>query len=248
MRAPRAGLGTDRGAGRRQPAARPTSRWTPRCTSGCCAAGWRPLRRPASRARTSRRSCSSFFHRESEGVSLAANIRIILRNAALAAEIAVAARGLAVTGPARAETLEVLVVGDVMVDVIAAMSVPLARDSDTPSTVGTSGGGSAANVAAWLAAQGVPDDVRRPRRRRRARPRRGRRLADAGVDVPRVGVDPALPTGTCVVLVEPGGERSMLPDAGANDGLAPGDLPTRCSARARHLHLSGYTLLRDGSP
>ncbi len=32
-----------------------------------------------------------FFHRESEGVSLAANIRIILRNAALAAEIAVAA-------------------------------------------------------------------------------------------------------------------------------------------------------------
>jgi len=32
-----------------------------------------------------------FFHRESEGVSLTANIRIILRNAALAAEIAVAA-------------------------------------------------------------------------------------------------------------------------------------------------------------
>ena len=60
------------------------------------------------------------------------------------------------TVPLGTETLDVVVVGDVMVDVLAAMSGPLARGSDTPSSVTTAGGGSAANVAVWLAAQGVP--------------------------------------------------------------------------------------------
>jgi sugar/nucleoside kinase (ribokinase family) len=152
-----------------------------------------------------------------------------------------------VTGLTGAETLDVLVVGDLMTDVVAAMSRPLARDSDTPAAVTTHGGGSAANVAAWLAAQGVPttyvgrvgNDVL------------GRdavaRLAAAGVDTRWVTTDPALPTGTCVVLVEPGGERSMLPDAGANDRLRPDDLRPDLFRPGRHLHLSGYTLLRDGS-
>ena len=53
-------------------------------------------------------------------------------------------------------------------------------------------------------------------------------------------VDPERPTGTCVVLVEPGGERTMLPDPGAND--APlGPVPA-----GDHLHVVGYALLRDG--
>jgi sugar/nucleoside kinase (ribokinase family) len=150
-------------------------------------------------------------------------------------------------GPLGAETLEVLVVGDVMVDVIASMSVPLARNSDTPSKVVTSGGGSGANVAAWLAALGVRttfvgcvgDD---------ALGRAGLvALSDSGIDVSRVVVDGSRPTGTCVVLVEPGGARSMLPDPGANDVLVPGDLIGSLFRPGRHLHLSGYTLLRDGS-
>jgi sugar/nucleoside kinase (ribokinase family) len=54
--------------------------------------------------------------------------------------------------------------------------------------------------------------------------------------------DPARPTGTCIVLVHPGGERSMIPDAGANDALELRELPA-----GSHLHVTGYTLLRDGS-
>jgi len=150
------------------------------------------------------------------------------------------------TGPLGAETLEVLVVGDVMVDVIASMSVPLARNSDTPSNVVTSGGGSGANVAAWLAALGVRttfvgcvgDD---------ALGRAGLvALSDAGIDVSRVVVDASRSTGTCVVLVEPGGERSMLPDSGANTTLTPADLPQEPFRPGAHLHLSGYTLLNEG--
>ena len=63
-----------------------------------------------------------------------------------------------------------------------------------------------------------------------------------------IAIDPLRPTGTCVVIVEPSGERTMLPDRGANAALAPADLPvdeftrrprtctspaTRCSTPAR---------------
>ena len=148
--------------------------------------------------------------------------------------------------PLGTETLDVVVVGDVMVDVLAAMSGPLARGSDTPSAVTTAGGGSAANVAVWLAAQGVPtsyvgrvgDDAL------------GREsvtaLTDRGVTA-WVSTEPDRTTGTCIVLVEPGGERSMLPDAGANATLTAADLPQRAFRPGGHLHLSGYTLLNPGS-
>jgi sugar/nucleoside kinase (ribokinase family) len=151
-----------------------------------------------------------------------------------------------VTGPRETETLDVVVVGDVMVDVMVRMSGPLARGSDTPSDIATTGGGSGANVAAWLAEQGVRtayvgrvgDDAL------------GRESADAlakaGV-TPWLTIDPERETGTCVVLVEPGGERSMLPDAGANQALAPGDVPAQVFRPGAHLHLSGYTLLSAGS-
>ena len=55
---------------------------------------------------------------------------------------------------------------------------------------------------------------------------------------------PGVPTGTIISLVEPGGERSMLADRGANLALRPGDVPVPPSGG--HLHVSGYTLLDDG--
>jgi len=150
------------------------------------------------------------------------------------------------TQPRGAETLDVLVVGDLMVDVLAVMSGPLARDSDTPSHITTTGGGSAANVASWLAHQGVVtsyvgkvgDD---PLGRESVTA-----LADRGVTA-WVTADPARATGTCIVLVDPDGERSMLPDTGANACLSPDDLPHRACRPGGHLHLSGYTLLHPGS-
>jgi sugar/nucleoside kinase (ribokinase family) len=59
--------------------------------------------------------------------------------------------------------------------------------------------------------------------------------------------DPERPTGTCIVLVGPDGERTMVPDAGANDGLAASDLPDELLSAGAHLHVGGYALLRDGS-
>ena len=140
----------------------------------------------------------------------------------------------------------IVVLGDVMVDVVVRLSEPLARGSDAPARIRFHGGGSAANTAAWLAAAGaepvlvgsVGDDERG----------RGARagLVAAGVDA-RLAVDPELPTGTCLVLVGPDGERTMAPDAGANDALSEGDLFDELLGEGNHLHVSGYSLLRAGS-
>jgi sugar/nucleoside kinase (ribokinase family) len=141
----------------------------------------------------------------------------------------------------------IVVLGDVMVDVVARLSGPVAPGSDSPARVSWGSGGSAANVAAWLAVAGVERPVLAgrvgddPQGRAAAQ-----ELAAAGVDA-RLAVDSERATGTCVVLVSPGGERSMLPDAGANDGLRPSDLPDDVLAPGGHLHVVGYALLREGS-
>jgi sugar/nucleoside kinase (ribokinase family) len=149
-------------------------------------------------------------------------------------------------GPVVAEDHPVVVVGDVMTDVVARISDPLALGSDTAAHVVTRQGGAGANVAAWLAERAVPvvlvgrvgDD---PFGREAAQ-----ELARGGVRT-ALAVDPVRPTGTCVVLVGGDGERTMLPDAGSNSGLAPADLPAGVLATAGHLHVSGYTLLNPGS-
>ena len=135
--------------------------------------------------------------------------------------------------------MTIVVVGDLMVDVVAALPGPLAHGSDTPARITHTQGGSGANVAAWLAAAGA--DVAFAGRAG-ADP-----LGDAavaaltGVTV-AVERDPERPTGTCIVLVHPGGERTMIPDAGANDALELRELPA-----GAHLHLTGYALLREAS-
>lgn len=139
-----------------------------------------------------------------------------------------------------------VVLGDVMTDVIARMAGPLATGSDTPAEIVLRPGGSAANTAAWLGHLGVPvvmvgcvgdDALGRDA---------ARALEGAGV-VPALAVAPGMASGACVVLVDGEGERSMLPDAGANAGLRPGHLPQGAFQAGGHLHVSGYALIREGS-
>ena len=139
----------------------------------------------------------------------------------------------------------IVVVGDVMLDVVARLSRPVAVGSDSEASVSFGGGGSAANVAAWLGFAGaspvlvarVGDDVRGVSA--------GAELRASGVDT-RLAFDGEHPTGTCVVLVGPGGERSMLPDPGANGFLVPEDLPEDVLVAGDHLHVTGYSLVRPG--
>jgi ribokinase len=134
--------------------------------------------------------------------------------------------------------------GDLMVDVVARLFGPLVEGSDSPGVISYVGGGSAANTAAWLTRVGVDsvfvgaigDDP--------AGQGQLESLHALGVDV-RFRVDRMRPTGTCLVLVAPTGERTMVPDPGANLSLMEHDVPTDEFRSGDHLHVSGYALLRD---
>jgi len=137
----------------------------------------------------------------------------------------------------------VVCVGDVMVDVSALLAGPLATGSDTPGSITVRDGGSGANTAAWLASLGVAttfvgcvgDDA--------FGERAVAALSAAGVEA-AVRVHASLPTGTCIVLVGPDGERTMIPSAGANSTLAAADVLTALTFGAsRFLGLVGRALL-----
>ncbi len=141
----------------------------------------------------------------------------------------------------------VLVVGDLITDVVAVLAGPPVTGSDSPAEIRFTGGGQAANTAAWLGALGVPvtlvgavgDDG--PGRDRVAELERG------GVDCAVTRV-PDAPTGTVIVLATPE-ERTMVTERGANLRLTPEAVDAALAAApdAGHLHLSGYTLLDAGS-
>lgn len=134
--------------------------------------------------------------------------------------------------------------GDLMVDVVARLFGPLVEGSDSPGVISYVGGGSAANTAAWLTRVGessifvgaIGDDA--------AGEQQAESLHRLGVDV-RFRVDHTRPTGTCLVLVAPTGERTMVPDPGANLALLEHDVPVDEFSAGDHLHVSGYALMRD---
>jgi sugar/nucleoside kinase (ribokinase family) len=131
-----------------------------------------------------------------------------------------------------------------MVDVLARLPGPLAVGSDTPAPIAFHGGGAAANVAAWLVAAGAQATFLG---RVGADPLGTSALAElaaSGVAV-QADADPTRPTGTCIVLVDPDGERTMVPHAGANAGL--GEVRFELPPGIGCLYVSGYALLEPGS-
>lgn len=137
----------------------------------------------------------------------------------------------------------IVVVGDLVTDVVAALDAPPAAGTDTGARIRFAGGGQGANTAAWLAAEGAPvtlvaavgdDDAGRAR---------VAELTAAGVTC-AVRAHPGTPTGTVIVLTHDG-ERTMINDRGAGLLLSPTDIDTALAAApgARHVHVSGYPLL-----
>jgi sugar/nucleoside kinase (ribokinase family) len=132
------------------------------------------------------------------------------------------------------------VIGDLLEDVVVRTAGPPARGTDTAAVIDRARGGSAANVAVAAAAAGCPtrfvgrvgfDAV-------------GERLVGdlvaAGVEA---RVQRAGRTGCVVVLVEPGGERTMLPDRGAAGELGPID-PAWLDG-VRWVHVPAYSLCAE---
>lgn len=129
-------------------------------------------------------------------------------------------------------------VGDLVEDVVVWLEGPPRRGTDTTARVFRSRGGSAANVVAFAALSGArsrfigrvgDDEVG-------ARLVEGLEACGAEVRVQRAGR-----TGTIVVLVEPDGERTMLPDRAACTELA--DVPADWVEGVQVLHVPAYSLV-----
>ena len=119
----------------------------------------------------------------------------------------------------------VVVIGDLMTDTVAHAALPLLLAAATrPASVTMHGGGSGANIAAWMAADG--GDVAFVGRRGAdiAGRNRDMELMGYGVDARLVMRPGAAATGTCRDVTHKG-ERTMLSDPGANAALSPDDLP-----------------------
>ena len=117
-------------------------------------------------------------------------------------------------------SVNVLCIGDVMLDVIARIEVSPQKinyGSDTTSRISTNGGGAAGNVAAWLTRTSAKSTI-------------VSHLVISGQ-----------PSGVVVVLVDSSGERTMFPDKGANSTLKLTDLPPLDNCQA--VYISGYALL-----
>ncbi|MDQ3218868.1 MAG: carbohydrate kinase family protein [Actinomycetota bacterium] len=132
-----------------------------------------------------------------------------------------------------------LVVGDLVSDIRVAPDGPVAVGEEVAGRISISGGGSAANQAAWLARLGaavtfvgrVGDDL----------------IGSALVEeLERAGVtvgaarDGRYPTGTVACLIGEEGERSLVTSRGANAYLRASDLDESCWAEAEVLVLTGY--------
>jgi ribokinase len=136
---------------------------------------------------------------------------------------------------------EVVVIGDVMLDVVVKPDIDIAPTSDTPSRVRLGRGGSAANMAEVLARGGhhvtyvgaCGDDLG------------GQLFEDT---LRKVGVDAVLErtdttTGVVVAVVDATGQRAMMTDRGANSQLGTEHVTRQLARPFDHLHVSGYTLL-----
>jgi ribokinase len=138
----------------------------------------------------------------------------------------------------------ILAVGDLVWDVLAKPDRMLLPGGDTTGRIALAPGGSAANVAAWVARAGAPAGFV------------GKVGADALGDLiieemRREGVELHVSrtaerdTGVILVLVDRAGQRSMVTNQGADFYLLPEDLPEPALRACRHIHVTAWSLFTD---
>ena len=152
--------------------------------------------------------------------------------------------------PSAPSAPDVVVVGDVMVDTFVLVDRPLSTGVDHPMRLTRRLGGQAANTSSWLALAGLSVHLVAARGEDEDGAWVENRLRLGGVNPHLVRDSEA--TGSCIVVVDPTGERTMFSSPGANCALAEvgrravASLWERLgSTHVAHLHLSGYLLDRD---
>jgi sugar/nucleoside kinase (ribokinase family) len=136
----------------------------------------------------------------------------------------------------------VLVLGDLVLDVVLQASAPIESGTDIPGRVEIRQGGSAANVARWLARLGVKSQLVCAIGRDGAGRSLVAQLQRDGVNVRAVRIA-GHRTGRIGVLVAPSGERSFVADRRAATRMEAKDLKAEWFDRLDLIHLPAYSLL-----
>ncbi|NBO26864.1 MAG: carbohydrate kinase family protein [Actinobacteria bacterium] len=145
------------------------------------------------------------------------------------------------------EKSRICIIGDINVDVITLLSGPLQKNTDTTSTNAITLGGSTCNMAVWLThldvdvdlVSAIGDDVL------------GTwvitQLQAFGVSDKNIKTVSNNRTGTCVILVDETGARSMMPDFGANLVQTVDQNLEELIGESDNVVMSAYTYFRPES-
>ena len=135
-----------------------------------------------------------------------------------------------------------LVLGDLVLDVVMQASAPIESGTDVPGRVEIRQGGSAANVARWLARLGIRSQLVCAIGRDGAGRSLVAQLQRDGVSVRAIRVA-GHRTGRIGVLVAPSGERSFVADRRAATHMEAKDLKGEWFDNVDLIHLPAYSLL-----
>ena len=135
-----------------------------------------------------------------------------------------------------------LVLGDLVLDVVMQASAPIESGTDVPGRVEIRQGGSAANVARWLARLGIRSQLVCAIGRDGAGRSLVAQLQRDGVSVRAIRVA-GHRTGRIGVLVAPSGERSFVADRRAATRMEAKDLKGEWFDNLDLIHLPAYSLL-----
>lgn len=133
-----------------------------------------------------------------------------------------------------------MVIGDVIEDIIVISNQERNKNTDNPSTITATPGGSGANFAVWLASLGVSTELT-ARVGNKDLSRLALHFNGVGV-APNLQADASLETGRIVVLVE-GNSRTFFTDRGANQKL---DVSNLSLSNLDVLYISGYSIVSLG--
>lgn len=139
---------------------------------------------------------------------------------------------------------DVILLGDINIDVSAAIPAYPARGSEGVATsVEYLTGGSVVTTSVTLAKMGVDTGVIGRIGNDALAAQAMGDLDRGGVDRSQVQVDPVVSTGLIYIVVNPDGERTMFASRGANVFTKPAQEWEKYFSNARWYHFSGYALL-----
>jgi ribokinase len=137
-----------------------------------------------------------------------------------------------------------LCVGDLNWDVLAKPDHILLPGGDTTGRVQLAHGGSSANVAVWARRVGMRTGFLGKIGRDQFGQFALSQLEAEDIEPHMIWTD-LHPTGVILVLIDQGGQRSMLTNQGADFQLFPHELPREAIAQSGHTHITAWSVFTD---